>query len=269
MKEANDFREECDALAALLDGRDAATLSTVTQFKGWTIEDVIAHLHVWNVAALMTLESREKFQAFFAFVMQCMGAGDGHPEMQRAWLDQFAGGLKGAALLAEWRNFYPKLADAYGRADPETRVAWAGPDMSVAAKMVARQMECWAHGQEIFDVLGAERNDGDRLRNIADLGVRTYSWTFRNRGTEPPAPKPHVRLTAPSGAIWEWNDPQADNYVAGDASAFCQVVTQTRNIADTDLEVVGDNATAWMAIAQCFAGAPETPPEKGARFKAN
>ena len=25
----------------------------------------------------------------------------------------------------------------------------------------------------------------------------------------------------------------------------------------------------WMAIAQCFAGAPENPPQKGARFVQN
>lgn len=268
MKEATDFREECDALAALLSDADDSVFATVTQFKGWTIDDVIAHLHVWNVAALSTLESREKFQAFFAFVMQRMSAGDGHPAMQRAWLKENLGGVQGRELFCAWRDFYPRLAERYGAADPESRVAWAGPDMTVRAKIVARQMECWAHGQEVFDALGATRPEGDRIRNIADLGVRTYGWTFRNRGEEPPQPKPFVELTAPSGAVWCWNDPQADNYVKGSAVEFSQVVTQTRNVADTMLEVAGDNAKAWMAVAQCFAGAPVSPPAKGARFKA-
>jgi hypothetical protein len=53
--------------------------------------------------------------------------------------------------------------------------------------------------------------------------------------------------------------------VRGDALEFCQVVTQTRNVADTALEVVGDVATRWMSIAQCFAGGPVDPPKPGER----
>jgi hypothetical protein len=43
-------------------------------------------------------------------------------------------------------------------------------------------------------------------------------------------------------------------------------VTQVRNIADTGLTVTGAVATDWMSKAQCFAGAPETPPAPGTRF---
>lgn len=267
MQQSKDFLEECDVLAALLTNADHDVWAMPTQFKGWSIEDVIAHLHMWNVAAGATLASREKFQSFFAFVMKRMGAGDGHQALQRAWLDESHGGLKGRALFDAWRDYYPTLSAAYGDADPDARVAWAGPDMSVSAKIVARQMECWAHGQEVFDALGEIRSEGDRIRNIAELGVRTYGWTFRNRGEEPPQPKPFVQLTAPSGAQWSWNEPQADNLVSGTAVAFSQVVTQTRNVGDTDLATNGDTAARWMAMAQCFAGAPENPPAKGERFK--
>ena len=48
---------------------------------------------------------------------------------------------------------------------------------------------------------------------------------------------------------------------------FARVVTQTRNVADTGLSVQGPVAQEWMAIAQCFAGAPETPPPPGARHR--
>jgi hypothetical protein len=53
--------------------------------------------------------------------------------------------------------------------------------------------------------------------------------------------------------------------VEGAALDFCRVVTQGRNVADTALRVTGENATRWMAIAQCFAGAPSDPPEPGER----
>ena len=95
--------------------------------------------------------------------------------------------------------------------------------------------------------------------------MRTFGFTFANRKIERPAVKPYVRLTGPSGAVWTWNEESDTDYVAGAATDFCQVVTQTRNIADVGLEARGDAATRWMAIAQCFAGGPNDPPPPGAR----
>ena len=118
----------------------------------------------------------------------------------------------------------------------------------------------WSYFQEMCELLGAS----DPKRRLAWF-VRTYGWTFANRQAEPPGPAPYVKLTSPSGQIWEFNEPSADNYVAGDAAEFCHVVTQGRNIADVHLTVVGEPATQWMAIAQCFAGPPENPPAPGTR----
>jgi uncharacterized protein (TIGR03084 family) len=109
------------------------------------------------------------------------------------------------------------------------------------------------------------RTHADRIKNIAVLGLKTYGWTFANRGLDVPGPTPYVRLTAPSGAIWEWNDPSETNKIDGSGIEFCRVVTQGRNIADTQLEVAGDTAAKWMAIAQCFAGPPIDPPKPGER----
>jgi uncharacterized protein (TIGR03084 family) len=76
-----------------------------------------------------------------------------------------------------------------------------------------------------------------------------------------------VRLTSPGGERWVWNEPDEDNLVEGDATEFCQVVCQTRNILDTRLKVVGDSATRWMSIAQCFAGPARNPPPPGTRYR--
>ncbi len=129
----------------------------------------------------------------------------------------------------------------------------------------ARFMEVWAHGQDVYDLMRVPREHTDRIKNIAVLGVKTFGWTFVNRGLEVPGAPPYVRLVAPSGAIWEWNEPNETNKVSGTAVEFCQVVTQGRNVADTALEVVGETATRWMAIAQCFAGGPADPPKSGER----
>ena len=96
--------------------------------------------------------------------------------------------------------------------------------------------------------------------------MKTFGWTFRNRGLDVPAEFPYVKLTAPSGETWEWSDPGTSSRIEGPATAFCQVVTQTRNVADVELQVEGDIANQWMSIAQCFAGPPEQPPLPGSRI---
>lgn len=173
--------------------------------------------------------------------------------------------MRGRRLLAIWWTGCERLAAAYRDADPRARVPWMGPDMSVMSAVTARQMETWAHGQAIFDLLGQERVDTDRLRNIAHLGVVTLNWSFVNRGLPAPAQRVQVSLAAPSGALWQWNPEIESDILRGSATEFCQVVTQTRNVADTSLEVRGDVARRWMAIAQCFAGRPEQPPQPGSR----
>jgi uncharacterized protein (TIGR03084 family) len=137
--------------------------------------------------------------------------------------------------------------------------------MSVRSSITARLMETWAHGQEVYDELGVVRVNGDRIRNIVVLGNNTYGWTFAVRGEQAPQPVPHLVLQAPSGEIWTYNEPSAEERIEGSAEAFCQVVTQVRNVADTDLVVRGPNAAQWMQKAQCFAGPPETPPAPGVR----
>ncbi|WP_340107131.1 TIGR03084 family metal-binding protein [Pikeienuella sp. HZG-20] len=263
MREAQDFLEESEALAALLAPLEDEDFARPTQFKGWTIDDVLGHLHIFNHAAELTLARPDAFGPFLASIMDQVAEGRTLAEAQRGWI----GDLTGRALLAAWRDGAARLAEVYAAADPKTRVKWAGPDMSARSSITARQMETWAHGQEVFDLLGASRADTDRLRNIAHLGVVTIPFAFSIRGETPPDPPLHVRLIAPSGAIWEWNEPQTDNRIDGSATAFCQTAAQVRNAADTDLRATGPAAERWLQIAQCFAGAPHDPPAPGARYR--
>ena len=61
IEEALDFKAESDAIAALLKPLSTEDYSAVTQFKSWTIFDVLAHLHLWNLAALWTLTDEPKY----------------------------------------------------------------------------------------------------------------------------------------------------------------------------------------------------------------
>jgi uncharacterized protein (TIGR03084 family) len=264
MQQAADFLTECDRIHALVAPLDEAALDTATAFKGWTIGDIIGHLHVWNQAAQMSLGDEDAFKAFMAQVGGIIRSGGDLNAFERVWLD----GLSGQALVAAWAQTYRATAADFAEADPAQRVPWAGPSMSARSSITARLMESWAHAQAIFDVLGIERTNDDGIRNICVLGLNTYGWTFKNRRMEPPQPVPQLLLTAPSGELWTMGEPADGERIEGDAAEFCQVVTQTRNIADTALRVTGPNAAAWMAIAQCFAGAPVDPPAPGVRRKA-
>lgn len=261
MQAAQDFLDESKALHTLVASLADADFEQQTLFKGWTIDNILRHLHVWNIAAGLSLTGG--FPEFLA-TMAAGIRGGRLPDFEADYLK----GLSGQALATVWIERAGSVADAFAKADPKARLPWVGPEMSAISSITARLMETWAHGQAVYDLLGADRVDTDRIGNIVRLGINTYGWTFKNRREEIPQPMPHVRLTAPSGAIWEYGEPSESSSIGGSATEFCQVVTQCRNVADTALVVEGDVATRWMAVAQCFAGAPNDPPAKGVRHKA-
>ena len=263
LDQALDFRDEGDALFALLDTFDDSDWARTTQFKHWTPNDIVAHLHMADYAADLSLKGGDEFTAFARRLAELGRNSARNLDATHAWL----GGIKNRDLLLRWRAFYREMAGRFAAADPRKRVKWFGPDMSVLSSISARLMETWAHGQALYDLFGQTRVDTDRIKNIAIIGINTFGWTFANRGIEPPGVRPNVRLSAPSGALWEWPQAASDNLIEGAAVEFCQVVAQTRNIADTSLKVAGQTATAWMAIAQCFAGPPESPAAPGTRFR--
>ncbi len=261
IREANDFLAESELTYELLRQHASDELSEQSAFKCWSFNDIVRHLHVWNQMALLSLNDTAQFQLEFEKIATALLSGHSYPEAERQWLGEQAG----QELLQQWHGEFHKLADAFADSDPEQRVPWAGPPMSARSSITARLMETWAHAQAIYDELGKVRTNGEHIKSIAELGVRTYRWTFANRELEVPLPKPFVSLRSPAGEQWCWNEERDDERIEGDAGEFCQVVTQVRNVADTRLQVTGSNAKRWMAIAQCFAGGAEDPPAPGER----
>lgn len=260
MQQATDFAAESDALAALLQTLAADSWEAKTQFKGWTVNDILVHLHFWNGAADLSLTDADRFQTEIAEVLTQINR-IGMRSMENARITE-----RGPELLRAWQQRYRDIGERWVQLDPQRRVQWAGPAMSVRSSMTARQMETWAHGQAIYDLLGQHRRDSDRIRNVVVLGVNTFGWSYQVRGAAVPQVMPQLLLSAPSGALWCYGEESTTQRVQGSAVEFAQVVTQTRNIADTELQVCGDVATEWMHHAQCFAGPPETPPAPGSRL---
>lgn len=258
MEQARDFLEESRTLHALLAGRPVSDFDKVTLFKGWTVNDVLRHLHYWNWMAELQIADELRLEAELAAV----GTGGMRPREQG-----HVACASGPALLEAWWDQAQKTAEVFSSVDPKARLKWAGPSMSARSSITARLMETWAHGQEVYDVLGVQRVDADRIRNIVVLGVNTYGWTYMVRKQEPLGLMPFVRLTAPSGDVWTFGEDDGANRIEGSASEFCQVVTQTRNVKDTNLKVTGPVAEDWMSKAQCFAGGRNDPPPPGTRFR--
>ncbi|MCR9126964.1 MAG: TIGR03084 family metal-binding protein [Rhodobacteraceae bacterium] len=261
MQQAHDFAEECRAVEDLIAPLEPADFLRRTQFKDWTVNHVFQHLAVFDRLALLSVRDPETFKMEWARIERLWSDGRTLCEATEVVLE----GLGGAELRRVWADGARDLADEFARTDPRLRVAWVGPGMSARSSITARLMETWAHAQAVYDMLGQRRVNGARIRNIVQLGVNTYDWTFRNRGTEAPGPMPGLRLTAPDGTLWCYGEPRDDALIEGLAEEFCMVVAQTRNIADTGLRMTGAAARQWMAQAQCFAGPPHDPPAPGTR----
>lgn len=259
MQQAADFGAESAALDAVLDRLAPGDWHRPTGFKSWTPEDILIHLHFWNRAQDLALSDPAQFAAEMAPMRAALDAGRGRLHEAQVVRE------RGPVLRAAWAAYAGEMARRWGEVDPKRRVPWIGPEMSAKSAMSARQMETWAHGLAIWDMLGATRPDDDRIGNIVHLGVAAFGWSFAVQGLPPPPHLPRLELVAPSGALWTYGEAGCPDRIAGPAADFCKVVTQTRNVADTALRVRGPVAQDWMVHAQCFAGPRETPPGPGTR----
>jgi len=233
---------------------DAPEWDLPTPAEGWAVRDQISHLAYFDVAAHLAVAEPVKFALMAeAFMQQEGDPMEGHLTRGRS--------MTGAELLEWWEQSHEGLAEVLKTADPKTRVPWFGPPMGLLSFVSARLMETWAHGQDVADALGRERVATDRLRHVAHLGVKARPFSYVVHGREAPPARIDVVLEAPSGEEWTWqvgeeSDLEPVSSIKGTAEAFCLVVTQRRNVADTTLVVKGDTALDWISVAQAFAGPP-------------
>ncbi len=260
--QTRDFSQEVEVLAALLQSMDIEQWTQPTQFKQWTPEQILHHLHCWNEAVDWAVHAPQAFQARLESSREHVRRG-----LSMRLFEQEAVGCSGPALLERWATFGREMGERWQTLDPRQRVEWAGPPMSVRSSLTARQMETWAHGQAIFDMLGQDRMESERLRSIVVLGVNTFGWSYRVRSLDIPPQMPQIELTGPSGELWSFGETGDAGSVRGSARDFAQVVTQTRHLLDTALQVQGEVARHWLLHAQCFAGAAQEPPAPGLRHK--
>lgn len=245
------LREEGDAIERIVRDLDYDEWRLPTPAQGWTIAHQIAHLAWTDGATLATLSGDDSFAPYLR------EARDNPTGLTD---DSAAEGAAKAPedLLAVWTEGRGKLEAALSAANRRTRFTWFGPPMKARSLITARNMETWAHGQDIADALGAEREDGAALRDVAHLGVITRDFAYRINGLEPPAAPFRVTLAAPDGDTWTWGPADATDSVTGTARDFCLLVTQRREPGELALDICGSRASEWARIAQAFAGPPKS-----------
>jgi uncharacterized protein (TIGR03084 family) len=241
-----DLRAESADLEALLvpDAWDVPTPA-----EGWAVRDQVIHLAWFDDAAVRAVTTPEEFRA------ETREARD--PDL----LVRERRSLPGEEVLKWFHESRRRMTTVLAMADPAVRVPWYGPDMGLTSFTTARLMETWAHGQDVADGLSATgssavREPTDRLRHVAQIGVRTLPWSFQVHGRPVPETPVRVELTLPGGEPWTAGPAGADDVVRGSALDFCLVVTQRRHPADVSLAVSGPVAREWISIAQAFAGPP-------------
>jgi uncharacterized protein (TIGR03084 family) len=260
-----DLKAEYEALDALVATLDRDAWQTVTLCADWTVKDEIAHIGYFDAAARLAVTDKAGFARHAEDLFASLTSFDDFN------LKTLADGRKMSTdeLLTWWRRERSQLIDALLPLDPKDRIPWYGPPMSAKSFASARLMETWAHGQDVIDALKITRQNGDRLRHIAHIGVRTFGWSFLNRGMEVPDKPVRVDLTAPSGEVWTWGEEDSADRITGPAEDFCLVVVQRRHVDSTRLALEGDTARQWMLLAQAFAGPPDNGPPAGMYAKKN
>ena len=226
---------------------ETADLDAATPAQGWDVRDAVAHLAGTDVEALKAATRPEQFVAELPQVAQDIdGFLTGQLTARR--------GLTREQLLADWQAGFDAMVEAFAGVPAGTKVPWYGPPMSPASFATARLMEYWAHGQDVADGIGVQREPTGRLRHVCHLGVRTRGFAYVNRGLAPPEAPVSVALAAPDGSTWTFGE--GEQRVTGPALDFCLLVTQRRHRDDLALVAEGPDADRWLDVAQCFAGPP-------------
>jgi uncharacterized protein (TIGR03084 family) len=265
------LRDEYDALDNIVEALDESQWQLTTGFKDWSIYEQICHLCISDESALLAVSDPEGFKASMA---KQIAAGDVSHDWKRDIIPAY-GQYTGSEMLLRWRQQRSALLQALSTTTAKQRIPWIAADMSARSFATARLMETWSHGQGIYDALGLRRKNHSRLKNICELGYRTFGWSFVVHGQPAPEVEVRLELVAPSGELWIWGAAEVGStdsvvdavvdVISGSAEGFCQVVCQCRHVADTDLVCRGDIAVQWMALAQCFAGGPGGGPQPGER----
>ena len=123
LDQALDFKNECDALYEVIRSLSNEDLKQKTGFKEWTINNIIGHLHTWNIAANRSLTSDCEFANYVSLFNVEYSKRQKMSDFENVFLE----GREGKDLIELWHKFYPEMSNRFKEADSKKRVKWMGP----------------------------------------------------------------------------------------------------------------------------------------------
>jgi len=242
-----DLTEEGKEVEALITGLDDAAWGQPTPAPGWTVAHQIAHLaFIFRLAGTAASDP----ETFAAMAAQAEKDFEG---AVNAALQAYLGNPP-AVLLDRWREERDTSIAALAAVPADQLVPWLVRPLPPMVLACAGMMEMFAHGQDVADALGVTRTYTDRLFYLALFVTLTWDFGYQARGETAPDVQFRYELTAPSGEVWEFGPPDAEQRITGPAADFCLLATRRRHRDDLDVKAVGADAEHWLDIAQCYRG---------------
>lgn len=252
------LKAEGESVDHLVTGLDEDAWETPTPAEGWTVAHQVAHL-----------------AATFRMAGLAAAAPDEFRRMMSQMSDSFDSNVQAAMapyvaqpphrLLAAWRDERATTQKALAAVADGTLLPWLVRPIPAPVLAAAGMMELFGHGQDIADALGAQREHTDRLRYLVEFALRTWDFGYLARGLEAPDTRFQFRVTAPSGALWQFGPVEAEQTITGSATDLCLLVTRRRHRDDLELKAAGDEADRWLDLAQAYRG-PAGPGRRPGQF---
>ncbi|HEY0938395.1 MAG TPA: TIGR03084 family metal-binding protein [Trebonia sp.] len=244
-----DLTAEGEALDKILAGLDASQWTLSTPAPGWTVKHQIAHMaSVFRIAGLAGSDPD-------LFVKMTAGAEKDFDGAVAVMLQPYLAAAP-AELLDRWRTELDTSAATLAALPPDQLVPWVARQLPARVLACAGLMELFAHGQDITDAVGTQREYTDRIGHLAWFATRNRDFGYQVRGLTPPEAEFRYELTAPSGTVWEFGPADAEQRITGPAADFCLLVTRRRHRDDLALRAIGADADGWLDIAQAYRGSP-------------
>lgn len=228
---------------------DRRSFDLITDAHPWTIKDQITHLAYFDEVATLSIVSKFEFYKH----LESMGRD---PLALTEYVRNNYSHLSGDDAISWFHEKRLGFITVVSLRELPSRIQWYGPALSPLSLITARTMETWAHGYDIGVALGVFLPETYSLKDVCDLGVRTFRYSFVASNLEVPDETVYVELCFPWGERLTFGPRDSANRVLGPARDFALVVTQRAHYEATALEVNGPIAHLWMSNAQCFAGPP-------------
>ncbi len=255
-----DIVAEGEALDKIVASLDASRWALQTAAPGWTVKHQIAHMaSVFRIAGLAASDPG-------LFVKMTAGAEKDFDAAVSEMLKPYLAASTDD-LFARWRAERDAAVTALAALPPDQLVPWVARQLPAGVLACAGMMELFAHGQDIADAVGVQREHTDRIGHLAWFATRNRDFGYQVRGLTPPEAPFRYELTAPSGAIWEFGPADAEQRITGPALNFCLLVTRRRHRDDLAVRATGADADRWLDIAQAYRGSPGAGRQAG-QFRA-